>query len=242
MNRLILRAAGLGLAVLFGACSTHKEAFCDAKTEIGNQDEVIRSLTSRNDSLTAENSVLRTRAEAAELDLKRLRGLEADFGNAKSSVDDLEKRLREAEAKSGAIDADFTLKSDPRGMKYEVAESLLFEPGKATLRDKGKALLREVSTRLRDLNEKIIVEGHTDDRPVKVHAKEFPRGNLELSGERALNVAMFLKSDGGLEPARVSFAGKGEHDPIVANDTDAHRAKNRRVEIIIVRNEPTKSR
>lgn len=242
MNRLILRAAGLGLAVLFTACSTHKEAFCDAKQEIGNQDEVIRSLTSRNDALTAENSVLRTRAEASELDLKRLKGLEADFDTAKSSVDDLEKRLREAEAKSGAIDSDFTLKKDPRGMKYEVAESLLFEPGKASLRESGKKLLREVSSRVRDLTEKIIVEGHTDDRPIVVHAKEFPRGNLELSGERALNVAVFMKNEGGLDPNRVSFAGKGEHDPVVANDSDAHRAKNRRVEIIIVRNEPTKSR
>jgi flagellar motor protein MotB len=242
MNRLILRAGGLCLAALSMACSTHKEAFCDAQTEIGNQDEVIRSLTSRNDALTAENSVLRTRAEAAELDLKRLRGLEGDFTKAAASVDDLENRLREAEAKSGAIDSDFTLKNDPRGMKYEVAESLLFEPGKAALREKGKKLLREVASRVNGMSEKIIVEGHTDDRPVVVHAKEFPRGNLELSGERALNVAMFLKTDGGLEPNRVSFAGKGEHDPIVANDTDAHRAKNRRVEIIIVRNEPMKSR
>jgi flagellar motor protein MotB len=242
MKRLILRAAGLSLAALSMACSTHREAFCDAKTEIGNQDEVIRSLTSRNDALTAENTVLRTRAEASELDLKRLRGLETDFANAKGSVDDLERRLREHEAKSGAIDSDFTLKSDPRGMKYEVAESLLFEPGKATLRAKGKEVLRQVSGRLGGMSEKIIVEGHTDDRPIVVHAKEFTRGNLELSGERALNVAMFLKSEGGLEANRVSFAGKGEHDPIVANDSDAHRAKNRRVEIIIVRNEPTKSR
>jgi flagellar motor protein MotB len=241
MNRLILRAAGVCLAVLSAACSTHKEAFTDAKTEIGNQDEVIRSLTSRNDALTAENSVLRTRAEAAELDLKRLHGLEADFTKATTSVDDLEKRLREYEAKQGQIDADVMLKADRRGMKYEVAERLLFEPGKATLRQSGLKVLEKIAGSLRDGTEKIIVEGHTDDRPIVVHAKEYPRGNLELAGERALNVADYLKHGGGLAPNRVSYAGYGEHDPVVANDSDAHRAKNRRVEIIIVRNPPTKT-
>jgi hypothetical protein len=89
MNRLTLWAGGLFLAVPFIGCSTHKEAFSDAKTEIGNQDEVIRSLSGRNDALTAENSVLRTRAEAAELETKRLRELEASYKHATSSVDDL---------------------------------------------------------------------------------------------------------------------------------------------------------
>jgi flagellar motor protein MotB len=240
MKRLILRAAGFGLAALCMACSTHKEAFCDAKTEIGNQDEVIRSLTSRNDSLTAENGVLRTRAETAELDLKRLHGLEADFTKATTSVDELEQRLREYEAKAGAMD-DLKLSTDPRGMKYEVAERLLFEPGKATLRESGKKALARVAESLRGGSEKIAIEGHTDDRPIVVHAKEYPLGNLELSGARALRVADYLKKDGGLEPNRVSFAGYGEHQPVVANDTDAHRARNRRVEIIIVRNPPTRS-
>ena len=102
-------------------------------------------------------------------------------------------------------------------------------------------MLKEVASRLRDGSEKIIVEGHTDDRPVIVHAKEYKLGNMELSGDRALNVAHYLQTEGGVTPNRVSYAGMGEHDPVVANDNDAHRARNRRVEIIIVRNPPTRS-
>jgi flagellar motor protein MotB len=238
MNRLTLQAAGLFLAASFVGCSTHREAFCDAKTEIGNQDEVIRSLSARNDALGAENNVLRTRAEAAELDLKRLHEVEASYKKATGSVDDLEKRLREYEAKSGGIDSDVALKADWRGMKYEVTERLLFEPGKATLREGGKKALKKVAESLREGTEKIIVEGHTDNQPIVVHAKEYPLGNLELSGERALKVADFLKKDGQIEPDRVSFAGYGEHQPINPNDTDQNRARNRRVEIIIVRNPP----
>jgi chemotaxis protein MotB len=126
-------------------------------------------------------------------------------------------------------------------MKYEVTERLLFEPGKATLRESGKKALRKVAESLREGSEKIIVEGHTDNKPVVVHAKEYPLGNLELSGERALKVADYLSKEGGLEAGRVSFAGYGEHQPVEANDSDAHRARNRRVEIIIVRNAPQRN-
>jgi flagellar motor protein MotB len=242
MKRLILRAGGLGLAVCLAACSTHKEAFCDAKTEIGNQDQVIRSLSSRNDALTAENNVLRTRAETAELEAKRLQSLESSYTTAKGSVDDLEARLREAEAKAGAVDSDVELKRHALGMKYEVAESLLFDPGSAELRERGKAVLRKVASRLQGGDEKILVAGHTDNKPVVIHAKEFPLGNLELSGKRALKVADFLGKDGGLHASRVSYAGYGEHDPAGPNDSEANRAKNRRVEIIIIRNPPQKTR
>ena len=241
MNRLTFSAGGLFLTALFVGCSTHKEAFSDAKTEIGNQDEVIRSLSGRNDALTAENTVLRTRAEAAELESKRLHSVEDTYRRATSSVDDLEKRLRDAEARGGGMDSDISLKTDWRGMKYEVAERLLFEPGKANLRESGKKALKQVAENLRGATEKIIVEGHTDDRPIVVHAKEYPRGNLELSGERALNVAHYLRNEGGLEADRVSFAGLGEHQPVGANDNDANRARNRRVEIIIVRNAPQRN-
>jgi len=242
MNGLKLRAGGLLLAALFFVgCSTHKEAFGDAKTEIGNQDEVIRSLSGRNDALTAENTVLRTRAEAAELETKRLHEVEATYRRATSSVDDLEKRLRDAEARAGGPDSDISLKTDWRGMKYEVAERLLFEPGKSTLRESGKKALQKVAENLRDGSEKIIVEGHTDNKPVVVHAKEYPLGNLQLSGERALKVADYLSQQGGLQADRVSYAGLGEHQPVEANDSDANRARNRRVEIIIVRNPPQRN-
>lgn len=241
MKRFTLSAGGLCLAAMFASCSAHKEAFCDAKTEIGNQDEVIRNLSGRNDALNSENVVLRTRAEAAELDAKRLRSVEQSFIDAKGSVDDLEKRLREAEARGGGPDDDVLLKGDPRGMKYEVAERLLFEPGKATLRESGKKALQKVAVALREASEKIIVEGHTDDRPIVVHAKEYPLGNLELSGARALRVAHYLSHEGGLPSERVSYAGLGQHNPVVENDTDAHRARNRRVEIIIVRNPPQRN-
>lgn len=216
-----------------GGC-THAEAYRDAKTEIDNQDAVIRRYRGELESCQAENSVLRTRAEAAELEARRLREVEASYRQATSGLGDLEARLRELDAKHGALDSDIALKWDPRGAKYEVAESLLFEPGKSELKEKGRAVLKNLCGRLADREEMLIVEGHTDNQPVKKSIKENPLGNLELSGKRALNVAHFMTSAGGVASERVSYAGFGEWRPLVANDSAANMARNRRVEIIIV--------
>jgi flagellar motor protein MotB len=222
----------LGAFALAGC--THTEAYRDAKTEIDNQDSVIRRYRGELDACQAENSVLRTRAEAAELELRRLRDVESSYRQASAGMSDLEARLRELDAKYGALGDDIALKWDPRGAKYEVAESLLFDPGKSDLKASGKAALKKLAQRLSDRAEPLIVEGHTDNQPVVKSIKDNPLGNLELSGKRALKVAHFLTSDGGVTSERVSYAGFGEWRPLVANDTSVNMAKNRRVEIVIV--------
>ena len=225
--------AGLVAAWAVAGC-THTEAYRDTKTELDNQDAVIRRYRGELDSCQAENSVLRTRAEAAELELRRLRDVESSYRQASAGMSDLEARLRELDAKYGSLDGDIKLGWDPRGAKYEVAESLLFDPGKSDLKPSGKAALKKLAERLAERNEPLIVEGHTDNQPVKKSLKENPLGNLELSGKRALKVAHFLTTDGAVGDERVSYAGFGEFRPLVANDTAANMSRNRRVEIIIV--------
>ncbi|WP_156504054.1 OmpA family protein, partial [Oleiphilus sp. HI0066] len=76
----------------------------------------------------------------------------------------------------------------------------------------------------------ISIEGHTDDVPIKT--KEFP-SNWDLSAKRALVVAHGLMESGDLDPRRVSVSGFADSRPLVANDSTEHRAKNRRVEIVL---------
>jgi chemotaxis protein MotB len=71
------------------------------------------------------------------------------------------------------------------------------------------------------------VAGHTDDKAI--HTARFP-SNWELSTERAVTVARFLISK-GMKPESLGAVGYGEFDPLVANDSDEHRAQNRRIEI-----------
>ena len=77
----------------------------------------------------------------------------------------------------------------------------------------------------------IVVEGHTDNVPIKT--KRF-RDNWELSTERALAVLHYLLRNTNLDPVRFAAAGYGEYQPIVSNDTPANKALNRRVDIVVI--------
>jgi chemotaxis protein MotB len=74
------------------------------------------------------------------------------------------------------------------------------------------------------------VEGHTDDRPIK---NSRWRSNWELSTGRAVAVLVLLHEQ-GVDPTRLAAAGYGEFHPIGKNDSEEGRAKNRRVDIVII--------
>ncbi len=78
----------------------------------------------------------------------------------------------------------------------------------------------------------LIVEGHTDDVPIKT--EQFP-SNWELSTARAAKVARFFIERLRFSPNRLVVAGYGEYRPLEPNDSDDHRALNRRVEIKILK-------
>jgi len=75
------------------------------------------------------------------------------------------------------------------------------------------------------------VEGHTDNVPI--NTREFP-SNWELSTARALSVLRYLEEVHSVEPTRLSARGYGEHAPIFPNDTVQNRARNRRVNLLIL--------
>ena len=77
----------------------------------------------------------------------------------------------------------------------------------------------------------IVVEGHTDNIPIKT--QKF-RSNWQLSTERALSVLDYLLSKTKIDPRRFSAAGFAEHSPIMPNDTAENRSLNRRVDIVVI--------
>ncbi|HEX7928024.1 MAG TPA: OmpA family protein [bacterium] len=84
---------------------------------------------------------------------------------------------------------------------------------------------------LNQMNNYVRVEGHTDNVPLS--GGTF-RSNWNLSAARAANIADFMVREGNVTPQRVSAIGYGEFRPIASNSTDAGRARNRRVEIILL--------
>jgi chemotaxis protein MotB len=75
------------------------------------------------------------------------------------------------------------------------------------------------------------IEGHTDNQPIKYSGW---KSNWELSSARALSVVHYLQDEKAIVPERLSAIGHGEYKPVESNDTKEGRAKNRRVEVVIL--------
>jgi chemotaxis protein MotB len=112
-----------------------------------------------------------------------------------------------------------------------VTDRVLFDLGSADLRPEGRAVLDGMAPALVKLPNHIAVEGHTDNSPI--HSALF-NTNWELSTARATTVLRYLIDARGFAGTRLAAAGYADQQPLVANDTDAHRANNRRVEIVIL--------
>lgn len=126
------------------------------------------------------------------------------------------------------------IKKDTKGIIIELKDNVLFDTAKAEIKEPSRTILDKISKLIGSFPNEIIVEGHTDNVPI--HNYEFA-SNWELSTQRAVNVLKYFVENKGLSPKRFQAAGYGEHRPIAPNDTYANKAKNRRVNILIVAGE-----
>jgi len=128
------------------------------------------------------------------------------------------------------------VKGETRGVVIEFKDKILFDTGKADIKQEGIPVLMKVAELLRSLSSPIIIEGHTDNVPI--HTAQFP-SNWELSAARALKVLWYMTENRQLDPKRFSIAAYGEYSPIASNDTEEGRAQNRRVNMVIVTSRET---
>lgn len=142
----------------------------------------------------------------------------------KAIIEDLKKLLNDI---SG-----INVKSDARGIVITLPDALLFDSGSASIKPQAYDALTRIATKLKEIPGKVSIEGHTDNVPVS--ANSIYKSNWELSAARAASVLHFLLRF-GFSPDRFVIAGYGEYRPVAPNDTEENRAKNRRVEIIILK-------
>jgi chemotaxis protein MotB len=124
------------------------------------------------------------------------------------------------------VDVSFT----ENRVRVNMKDKMLYASGSAHLSNTAVTALRDISRVLATVPNAIQVEGNTDNRPI--HTEEFP-SNWELSAARAASVVHLLTRM-GVDPSRLSAIGYGEHRPSASNDTEAGRAKNRRVTLVIM--------
>lgn len=160
----------------------------------------------------------------------RVNELESILKNKDQATADLKKKLQDALL--GFEGKGLTITQKNGKVYVSMDESLLFESGKTAVQPKGVDALKNVAKVLEqnpDIN--ILVEGHTDDVPMK-GAGEI-KDNWDLSVIRATSVTKILLQNSKTEPTRITSAGRGEFFPLDAAKTPEARKKNRRTEIIL---------
>lgn len=124
-----------------------------------------------------------------------------------------------------------TISNDERGVTVHILEELLFASGSAEFKLTSFAMLDSLAGVLKKLDNDLRVEGHTDDVPI--HTALFP-SNWHLSVTRAMNAGYYLIEKHRIDPERVSVVGYSEYKPLVPNTSPENRARNRRVDIVII--------
>lgn len=120
------------------------------------------------------------------------------------------------------------------GLLITILNDVSFNSGSAEVKADGRDMVRNISEFLHtDPPHQVVVSGHADDRPI--HNVEFA-SNWELSVIRAVNFMGLLLENDNLDPERFSAKGFGEHQPLLPNTSEENRAKNRRVEVLILPN------
>ncbi|GAB5547121.1 MAG: OmpA family protein [Sandaracinaceae bacterium] len=211
--------------------------------------EQSEQLESRLAAVEARNQELVDRLRALG---EEVEGLESERGNLQSSLQETQRALEELRARERAqqerlatfrrmierfrsmIDSGrLRVRIVRNRMLIELSENILFDSGRADLRDEGEVALSEIVQVLNSIpNRQFQVAGHTDNIPMR--SSRF-QSNWELSTARAVNVARFM-IDQGLNAERISAAGYAETQPVASNSTPEGRAQNRRIEIVLVPN------
>ena len=124
------------------------------------------------------------------------------------------------------------LEENERGITIHILDQILFNSGSARLESKSFQVLNKIASVIKNLPNDIRIEGHTDNVPI--NTAEFP-SNWHLSVARALNTSYYLIDVEKLPQEKLSVVGYSEYKPIASNDVPEERGKNRRVDIIIIK-------
>lgn len=125
-----------------------------------------------------------------------------------------------------------SVRRDERGIALSLGEGVLFDSGRAEIRQEAAGVLGSIASVLKKMSNDVIIEGHTDNIPLSLGSRY--SSNWELSTARATSVLSYLIIHSGLSPERLSAGGYGEFRPVSSNETPDGRSRNRRVDIVVL--------
>jgi chemotaxis protein MotB len=202
----------------------------DLKNKLTENNRKLRSLEDELGSRNIQVAELGARMEQVMQEKeKAIAEKELAIAGVKSTYDSLVAELKQ-EIKQGEVQ--ITQLKDK--LTVNMVEKILFDSGSAVIKKNGTRVLDRVAEILKGLNkQQIKVEGHTDNVPIGPGlAEKFPT-NWELSTARATTVVRYLQGR-GVSPTVLSAEGYADYRPVSQNDTDEGKAKNRRIEIVLI--------
>ena len=129
-------------------------------------------------------------------------------------------------------DQDINIKVDKGVVYIDISDKLLFKSGKYEVSSQAKTVLGKVAAVLKNQADiEFMVEGHTDN---VAYRSGVLLDNWDLSVKRATSVVRILQKEYGLDPAKMSAAGRSEYHPLVENNSAENKAINRRTRIVIL--------
>jgi chemotaxis protein MotB len=132
----------------------------------------------------------------------------------------------------GIQDEDIEVNVEKTVVFISISDKLLFKSASYTVTDKAFPILEKIAKVINNQPEmEVMIEGHTDSKTIKT---AFLKDNWDLSAMRATSITRILQYKYGVKPARLIAAARSQYIPLVENDTDVNRAKNRRTKIIIM--------
>jgi len=119
-----------------------------------------------------------------------------------------------------------------KGVVYiSLSDNMLYRSGSYEISEAANTTLAKIAKIISDYKDfEVLVEGNTDNIPI---SRTNIRNNWDLSTLRASSVVQALQNNFGVDPKRLTAAGRGEYNPIAENNTEAGKIRNRRTQIII---------
>lgn len=235
MNRIISLFAGL---CLLASCGQSKVKILEGQ---------VAQLQSQLDHQQASNSSLLDRMEDLSVinksEAQSIQSSLASLNRQNEFIMDLTDKIHEKDSVNFALvtnlkrslldinDNDIQVEVRGSAVYVTISDQLLFQSASAKISRNASIVLQKVATVINDHDQiNALVEGHTDNVPINNNSF---KDNWDLSVQRATSVVRILQQEYGVDPTRITAAGRAHFVPKADNDTPEGRSTNRRTEIIL---------
>jgi chemotaxis protein MotB len=193
----------------------------------------LSDLQTQHDYVKKINKQLSQNNQKLERDLQKQKSVIVLQEQVIRLLDDTKKTI-ESSLKDQIAAKDIEVIETENQVKMILVDKILFESGSVDISEEGNALLLIIAKSIKDSkSQNVVVEGHTDNKPISERLKNRFPSNWELSTARAAAVVHFLQQSGNLPARNLSVHGYSFYRPLASNQTGEGRSQNRRIEIIL---------